>query len=198
MNEFEQNTTQTAEQVGAQNAEGAQNGTSAVQTDNNAANAENGVQGASQPVEKTFTQDELNKIVTDRLKAEQKRWEKKVADEKAEAERVAKMTAEEKAKHENEKREKEYAERMEALTKRERLAVAKDKLAANNVPLTLIGAVDISDDDAIDSSVEAISKAFSDAVSAEVQKRLASAPPKAGNTTNNTLEKQIADIFGNK
>ncbi len=197
MNEFEQNTTQT-EQNGSQTAENAQNGTSAVQTDNNAANVENGAQGASQPSEKTFTQDELNRIVTDRLKAEQKRWEKKVADEKAEAERVAKMTAEEKAKHEQEKRDREYSEREAALAKRERLAVAKDKLAEKNVPLALIAAVDVSADDTIDSSVEAIAKVFADAVSAEVTKRLAAEPPKKSGADVNSLEKQIADIFGNK
>ncbi len=40
-------------------------------------------------------QDKLNKIIADRIKSEQKRWEKKAADEKAETERVAKMTADE-------------------------------------------------------------------------------------------------------
>ena len=54
------------------------------------------------PAEKTFTQAELNKIIAER----QKRWEKKAADEKAEAERVAAMTADEKSKHEREKQEK--------------------------------------------------------------------------------------------
>ena len=50
-------------------------------------------QSAAQQPEKTFTQDELNKIISDRLKSERDRWEKKAADEKAEAERVANVTA---------------------------------------------------------------------------------------------------------
>lgn len=197
MNELEQNTTtQTAEQQnGSQTTENAQSGNPATQADNNAVATENGAQGASQPAGKTFTQEELNKIVADRINSEHKRWEKKIAEEKAEAERVAKMTADEKARHEQEKRDREYSEREAALVKRERVAVAKDKLAEKNVPLAFIAAVDVSADDTIDSSVEAIAKAFSDAVSTEVQKRLASAPPKKGTSDTSDLERQITSVF---
>ncbi len=132
------------------------------------------------PAEKTFTQTELNKIIADRLKSEQKRWEKKAADEKAEAERVAAMSAEEKANHDREKQEKALADREAALTKRERTALAKEYLAEKNVPAVLVGAVDISDPDGIEASAAAVAKAFSEAVSAEVAKKLAGAPPKKG------------------
>lgn len=185
-----QNTTTT----NAQTAENAQETASATQTDNNAASAENAAQSASQS-EKTFTQDELNRILTDRLKAEQKKWEKKAAEEKEEAERVAKMTADEKVKHENAKRESEYNARVEALAKRERTAVAKEKLSEKGVPLSLIAAVDVSADDTIDGSVEEIAKAFSEAVTAEVAKRIASVPPKRGDTAADDYTKQISDIF---
>lgn len=128
------------------------------------------------PAEKTFTQAELNKIISER----QKRWEKKAADEKAEAERVAAMSAEEKANHDREKQEKALADREAALTKRERTALAKEFLAEKNVPAVLVGAVDISDPDGIEASAAAVAKAFSEAVSAEVSKKLAGAPPKKG------------------
>lgn len=128
------------------------------------------------PAEKTFTQAELNKIIAER----QKRWEKKAADEKAEAERVAAMTADEKSKHEREKQEKALADREAALTKRERTALAKEYLAEKNVPAALVVAVDISDPDGIEASAAAVAKAFTDAVSAEVAKKLAGAPPKKG------------------
>ena len=124
------------------------------------------------PAEKTFTQAELNKIISEC----QKRWEKKAA-----AERVAAMTADEKSKHEREKQEKALADREAALTKRERTALAKEFLAEKNVPTALVGAVDISDPDGIEASAAAVAKAFSEAVSAEVSKKLAGAPPKKGN-----------------
>ena len=109
----EQTTQTTQEQGGAQTAGGDPN----VSTPE--PEAEN---KPEKPAEKTFTQAELNKIIAER----QKRWEKKAADEKAEAERVAAMTADEKSKHEREKQEKALADREAALAKRERTALAKD------------------------------------------------------------------------
>ena len=101
--------------------------------------------------EKSFTQEEVNKLISERINAEKKRWEKKSAEDKA-----------------------------EALVRRERLALAKEKLNELNVPAALVAAVDISSEEAIGTSAADIAKAFSEAVSAEVSKRLASAPPKKG------------------
>ncbi len=135
---------------------------------------------STQSAEKKFTQEDVNKIVADRLRSEQKRWEKKAADEKAEAERVAKMSAEEKARHEQEKREREFARREEELSRKERTATARDLLAEKGVPAALVSAVDVSSDEAVAPSVEALAKAFNDAVAAEVAKKLAGTPPKKG------------------
>ena len=172
----EQNTTQAQEQGGAQSAQEAQEAPSVLSEGNITAEQESPAQKAAQPAEKTFTQAELNKIISER----QKRWEKKAADERAEAERVAAMTAEEKANHEREKQEKALAEREAALTKRERTALAKEFLAEKGIPAALVGAVDISDPDGIEESAAAVAKAFNEAVSAQVAKKLAGAPPKKG------------------
>lgn len=90
------------------------------------------------------------------------------------------MSAEEKAKHEAEKREREFSERENALVRRERLALSKEKLNELNVPAALVAAVDISSEETVGTSAAEIAKVFSEAVSAEVSKRLASAPPKIG------------------
>lgn len=164
----ETQTTQTTQEQGGAQTAGGDPTTSTPEPE-----AEN---KPEKPAEKTFTQAELNKIIAER----QKRWEKKAADEKAEAERVAAMTADEKSKHEREKQEKALADREAALTKRERTALAKEYLAEKNVPVALVGAVDISDPDGIEASAVAVAKAFTDAVSAEVAKKLAGAPPKKG------------------
>lgn len=174
----ETNTTTQTTEATSQPAEKPQNNAPAPAEGNDTKGQETTPQSAAQPAEKTFTQDELNKILADRLNSAQKRWEKKAADEKAEAERVAKMSADEKAKHEQEKREREFAEREAALQRKERTATARDLLAEKNAPAALIGAVDVSSDEAVASSVEAVVKAFSEAVSAEVAKKLAGAPPK--------------------
>ncbi len=144
--------------------------------------SQSGTGGGNSPqtAEKKFSQEDVNKIVADRLRSEQKRWEKKAADEKAEAERVAKMSAEEKARHEQEKREREFAQREEELSRKERTATARDLLAEKGVPAALVSAVDVSSDEAVAPSVEALAKAFNDAVAAEVAKKLAGTPPKKG------------------
>ena len=175
-------TTQTTEAT-SQPAEKRQNNAPAPAEGNDTPKQEDVPQHAAQSAEKTFTQDELNRILADRLNAAQKRWEKKAADEKAEAERVAKMSAEEKAKHEQEKREREFAEREAELSRKERTAAARDLLAEKGAPAALIGAVDVSSDEAVASSVEAVVKAFNVAVSAEVAKKLAGAPPKKSEPT---------------
>lgn len=143
---------------------------------------QSGTDGGNSPqaAEKKFTQEDVNKIIADRLKSEQKRWEKKAADEKAEAERVAKMSAEEKARHEQEKREREFARREEELSRKERTATARDMLAEKGIPAALVSAVDVSSDEAVAPSIEALAKAFNDAVAAEVAKKLAGTPPKKG------------------
>lgn len=69
--------------------------------------------------EKTFNQDDVNKIIGDRLYKERTKWEKDFESRLKEAEKTAKMSAEEKAQHELEKREKEIAKREAELSKRE-------------------------------------------------------------------------------
>lgn len=142
--------------------------------------AQDGTDNSTQAAEKKFSQEDVNKIIADRLKSEQKRWEKKAADEKAEAERVAKMSAEEKARHEQEKREREFARREGELSRKERTATARDMLAEKGIPAALVSAVDVSSDEAVAPSVESLAKAFNDAVAAEVAKKLAGTPPKKG------------------
>lgn len=176
----ETNTTTQTTTDPAQTAQNAQEPAPAPAEGNDTPKQETTPQSAAQSAEKTFTQTEMNKIISDRLKSERDRWEKKAADEKAEAERVAKMTAEQKAQHEQEKREREFAAREAELSRKERTATARDLLAEKNAPAALIGAVDVSSDEAVASSVEAVVKAFNEAVSAEVAKKLAGAPPKKG------------------
>lgn len=186
---------QTIIQAAEQNAPSAENAHEGVPAESG---KENAAGAGGDTAEKTFTQTELNKIVAERVKAEQKRLEKRFADERAEAERVAAMTAEEKAKHEREKRETALDAREAELTRRERTNLAKEYLAEKGVPAALAGAVDITDLDGIEASAAAVSRAFAEAVSAEVAKKLAGTPPKKAAVDSGGISKQISDIFGNK
>lgn len=108
-------------------------------------------------------------------------WDAQAKAEQEEAARLAKMNAEEKAKHEREKHEKAIAEREAAVTKRELMVNAADKLAEYKLPRSLINCVNLSNSDECEKSIEGIREAFTEAVSEAVNDRLrGSAPPQAG------------------
>lgn len=127
--------------------------------------------------EKTFTQVELDKIVTDRLKREQAKYETMIKDKLTEAERLTKMNADQKAQYEKEKRESELSAREKDITVRELKASAKEILADKKLPLSLAEILNYADSDSCTASIDAVSKAFSEAVTAGVNAALKQNPP---------------------
>lgn len=145
--------------------------------------------GAEEP--KTFTQDEVDRILGDRLAKErtkmEKDWTAKVEAAKTEAQRMAAMTADEKAQHEREQQEKERKDREDALAKREAAiqlrelrAEALETLAGENLPKALADCLDYSSADACKASIKTIGKTFNNAVQAEVENRLKGKTPAGG------------------
>lgn len=146
---------------------------------------------------KTFTQEEVDRIIADRLARQAKQSEKKftqkevddlISEKLSEAEKLAKMNAEQKAKYEQEKHEKELADREAALTKRELTATAKEVLAEKGLPAELADIVDTTSAENCTASIEAIEKAFSAAVQKAVNDRLKSDPPKTGNANTGNVQ----------
>ncbi len=140
-----------------------------------------GGEATQQP--KTFTQDEVDRMIGDRLSKERKKYEKdleaKVSEAKTEAERMAAMSADEKAAHEKEQQEKARKEREDALTKREAAiqlrelrAEALETLADKALPKALADCLDYSSAEKCKESIETIGKVFNTAVQGEVEKRL--------------------------
>lgn len=81
--------------------------------------------------ERTFTQEEVNRIVSERL-------------------------AKEKAKAEN-----ALAEREQAISKRERMFEARKKLQENGLSVDLVEVMDTSSDEALDKAIDAFKRAIS-------------------------------------
>lgn len=119
---------------------------------------------------KTFSQEEVDRMISERLSRQQKKFEA----EKEEAEKLAKMNAEQKAKYEAKKREDELAARETAVMKRELKATAYDILAEKNLPRQLAEILDYSNADACNASIDAVAKAFNEAVTSAVDERLKS------------------------
>lgn len=179
------NATETLEQAGAENGGG-----------------DPKVSAGSETV-KTFTQEEVDKIVSDRLARQAKQSEKKftqkevdsiVSEKISEAEKLAKMNAEQKQKYAQEKLEKELSEREAVLNKRELTATAKEILASKGLPVELAEIVDTANADACTASIESIEKAFASAVQKAVNERLKSDPPKVGQT--NTGKTEVTSLAG--
>ena len=115
-------------------------------------------------------------LETNRAKV-QAEIEAKIADVKTEAEKLAKMNAEQKAQYEQQKKEKELADREAEITKRELSAQAKETLADKGIPIQLADVLNYSGADECQSSIEAVEKAFTEAVAKAVEDRIKGGDP---------------------
>ncbi len=131
--------------------------------------------------EKTFTQKDVDKLIQERVAREQAKWEKKVQDERTEAEKLAKMNADQKAEYEKQKKLDELAKREKDITTRELRATAYENLAEKNLPKELVDILNYSDAEQCNKSIEAVEKAFQSAVEKAVNDKLRGGnPPKGG------------------
>lgn len=167
--------------------------------DNNQVDANNDAQQNDNQAEKTFTQEELDRIISSRLAKERAKWEKefetKLNEAKTEAEKLAKMNAEQKAEYERNKREEELERREAEITRRELRATAIETLAEKGLPKQLADILDYTDAEKTNKSIENVEKVFREAVELAVNEKLRGGnPPKGGQGTTN-LEAQIAKYF---
>lgn len=136
--------------------------------------------------EKTFTQKDVDKLIQERVAREQAKWEKKVQDERTEAEKLSKMNADQKAEYEKQKREDELAKREKDITTRELRATAYETLAEKNLPKELVDILNYESAETCNKSIEAVEKAFQSAVEKAVNDKLRGGnPPKGGQGSNN-------------
>lgn len=109
--------------------------------------------------------------------------EAKMAEVRTEAEKMAKMNTEQKAQYEREKQIKDLTDREAAITKRELMATAKEQLVDKGLPITLASVLNYANAEECTASIDAVSKAFQEAVEKTVNERLAGGkPPKKAET----------------
>lgn len=121
---------------------------------------------------KTFTQEELDKIVQGRIAKERKAWEKHLEDEKTEAQKLETMSEKEKKKYQEEKRIKELDDREAAITRRELTAQAKVQLADKGIPTELAEILNLTDAESCKKSIEIVEKAFQTALEKAVEEKI--------------------------
>ena len=132
-----------------------------------------GQQNNSVSTGKTFSQEELDKIVAERLARQQKKFD----SEREEAAKLAKMNAEEKAKYAAQKREEELTARETAIQKKELRFEALNILEEKKLPAKLVDCVDLTSAESSKASIEALQAAWTEALTAAVNERLRSNTP---------------------
>lgn len=145
--------------------------------DDSSESEDNGNGDESQEQTKTFTQDEVDNIIKGRLAKERKSWEKQLADQQTEAEKLASMSEKEKKQYQEQKRAKDLEAREAAITRRELTAQAKEQLADKGLPVTLAEILNFNDAESCSKSIETVEKAFQSAVEKAVEDRIKGSKP---------------------
>jgi phenylalanyl-tRNA synthetase alpha subunit len=151
------------------------------------------------PVEKTFTQTDLDAIITKRLERERKEAETRIKAAVTEAQKLAKMSADERMEHERAEREKELKNRETEITKRELRAEAKSQLHDKGLPVELADVLPYTDAETTNTALEAVEKVFRAAVEKGINERLKGNPPKVNTptVTGDSVQDEIRKtIFG--
>jgi hypothetical protein len=143
---------------------------------------------------KTFSQDELNTIVSQRVKEVQAKQEEAVknavAQAIAEERRQAKLSEEEREKEAKSKYEAELKAREDNITLRERRLEAQELLSQKNIPIDLVDFVVDLDENKTKDNIEKLAKIYSKSVETGVTDKLKGTPPTDfSNSNNNNTDK---------
>lgn len=131
--------------------------------------------------DKTFSQADVDRIVAERLE----RAAKKAQAEKEEALELQKMNAQQRAEHAAKKREEELVAREKAIQEKELKYTALGILEESSLPASLVDCLNLSSADSCNASIEALKKAWPEAVKAAVNDAIRNNKPPAyggGNT----------------
>lgn len=136
---------------------------------------------------KTFTEEEVNRLidqrVTQAIQTQQKKAEKKIA----EATKLAQMNEAEKYEYQLQQREEAIIAKEKELVLATNRAAADKVLAERGIPLTLVDFVVAEDAETMKANIDALDTAFKEAVKGEIEKRLASKTPRQNMPTDTEL-----------
>lgn len=130
---------------------------------------------------KSFTQEQLDEIVSKRVNEANAKAEKsiatKIAEATAEADRKAKLSADEREKEDRAKRDRENSERETTLSLREARIEARDILQSKGISTDLVDFVINPDLDVTKANIDKLEKSFAKAVETGVADKLKGKAP---------------------
>ena len=149
-------------------------------------------------VEKTFTQDELDHIVQERVKRAvakaQKDAEDKIKQAQSEGERLAKLTKDERAKEEEAKRLADLEAREKAIAVKELRIETQSLLSDEGLPIEFLDVVMADTAESVKENIASIRKVFDEAVEKRVNERLTQDKPRRGATAGAMSKAEIMAV----
>ena len=135
---------------------------------------------------KTFTQEQVNEMIKERLAREKAKAEQ----QQEEAKKLAKMNAEDKAKYEHDKLVEELNQLKAEKSKRELQDTARGLLQEKNIDTDLLEFLDYTNAETCKASIDKLSTAWNKAIEKAVNERIkTNTVPKMANN-NNTITKE--------
>lgn len=156
---------------------------------------------------KTFNQDEVNKMIAERVAREKKNHEKEIEqaieDTKKEAKRLSELSKEERDSEEHDKLKQELAESKARLARMELESDTIENLKEEDLPIEFKSFLIAENAESTLENINLFKPIFLDAVQAEVEKRLKGRTPKGSSTVTAKLDKkdtqtQMADYANSK
>ena len=137
---------------------------------------------------KTFTQDEVNEMISKRLQRERKDIKAQIEAERKEAEELAKLSEAEKQKKLFEKQVKEFEETKRAFENERLLNETSKQLASKNLPIQFAEMLKGNDAEKTFENIQLFEAKFNEAVEKVVTERL------RGNVPKTTTSSSVASI----
>lgn len=148
--------------------------------------------------DKTFTQDELNHIVQERVQRAvakaQKDAEDKIKQAQSEGERLAKLTKDERAKEEEAKRLADLEAREKAIAVKELRIETQSLLSDEGLPIEFLDVVMADTAESVKDNIASVRKVFDEAVEKRVNERLTQDKPRRGATAGAMTKAEIMAV----
>lgn len=148
--------------------------------------------------DKTFTQDELDHIVQERVKRAvakaQKDAEDKIKQAQSEGERLAKLTKDERAKEEEAKRLADLEAREKAIAVKELRIETQSLLSEEGLPIEFLDVVMADTAETVKDNIASVRKVFDEAVEKRVNERLTQDKPRRGATAGAMSKAEIMAV----
>ena len=141
--------------------------------------SEQTVEKTQEPTVKTFTQEEVDKMIQKRLSRERKDIEAKIEAERKEAEELAKLSEAEKQKKLFEKQVAEFEATKRAFEQEKLLNETSKQLASKNLPIEFAEMLKAQDAESTFENIKIFETKFNEAVERLVNERLKGKTPKA-------------------